>query len=136
MKIEKSLAFTLLEMLVVLGIIGTIVSLGFVSYTTAQKKARDAKRKQDLKAIQNALEQYYSICHYVYPNPDSGNKVPTSIICSDPYTVILNNVPTDPKTNARYTMTQTTNSDYTICAPNNPPLESESVITYCLTQQQ
>jgi len=53
-------AFTLLEMLVVIGIIAVLVSLATTSYSTAQKKARDAKRKSDLKAVQNCLEQYYS----------------------------------------------------------------------------
>ena len=34
--------------------------MGTVSYSTAQKKARDATRRGDMKAIQNALEQYYA----------------------------------------------------------------------------
>lgn len=128
-------AFTLLELLVVIGIIGVLVALGTVSYSTAQKKARDAKRKNDLKAIQNALEQYYSICGFSYPAPVNGT-VPSSIICTDPTTTIMSSTPKDPKTNLSYTMTQTTSSDYTICAPNNPPLEAESVANYCLSNQQ
>lgn len=59
MKTKKN-AFTLLEMLVVIGIIGVLVGLATTSYSTAQKKARDAKRKSDLKSVQNCLEQYYS----------------------------------------------------------------------------
>ncbi|NCO89124.1 type II secretion system protein, partial [Candidatus Roizmanbacteria bacterium] len=38
-------AFTLLEILVVIGIISIMVAMGTASYSTAQKKARDAKRK-------------------------------------------------------------------------------------------
>jgi prepilin-type N-terminal cleavage/methylation domain-containing protein len=133
MKIKK--AFTLLEMLVVVGIIAVLIGLGISSYSTAQKKARDAKRKSDLKAIQNALEQYYSICGYSYPAPSSGY-VPTAITCINPATTIMSTVPVDPKTGTRYTMSQTSSSDYTICSPNTPPLESESVATYCLTNQQ
>ena len=60
-------SFTLLEMLIVLGIIATILSVHSVSFSTTQKKSRDAKRKGDIKAIQSGLEQYYSACSYTYP---------------------------------------------------------------------
>lgn len=65
MKMKKG--FTLLEILVVIGIIGILASMGISSYSTAQKKSRDAKRKADLKAFQNAIEQCYSINNYAYP---------------------------------------------------------------------
>lgn len=130
-------AFTLLEMLVVIGIIGVLVSIGISSYSTAQKKARDAKRKSDLKTIQTAFEQYYAICGFDYPPPASGNLVPTELGCLDPSTTIASSFPVDPKSGNRYTMTATVSgSDYTICAPNTPPLETESTATYCLTNQQ
>jgi len=65
-------AFTLLEMLVVIGIIAILVALGTSSYSTAQKKARDARRKSDMKSFQNAMEQCYSVNSYSYPTI-SGN---------------------------------------------------------------
>jgi len=65
MKLKK--AFTLLEMLVVIGIISILVSLGFASYSTVQKKARDAKRQGDLKAAQEMMEQCYSVNNFQYP---------------------------------------------------------------------
>lgn len=65
MKISKG--FTLLEMLVVIGIISVLVSMGIASYSTAQKKARDAKRQSNLKSFQSALEQCYSVNNYTYP---------------------------------------------------------------------
>lgn len=77
--------FTLLEMLIVIGIIAILVALGASSYTTAQRKARDAKRKSDLKMIQNGFEQYYSICNFNYPAtlPTAGNKLTaTTINCT------------------------------------------------------
>lgn len=125
-------------MLVVVGIIAVLVSLSIASFSTAQKKARDAVRKSDLKTIQAALEQYYSVCGYTYPNPAVGNLVPTEIKCADPLTTISSEIPTDPKSGSRYTMTSSVNGgDYTICAPNTPPLETEvSKSTYCLTNQQ
>jgi len=39
-------AFTLLEILVVIGIIAILVGLGSVSFSTAQKKARDTKKRR------------------------------------------------------------------------------------------
>jgi len=53
--------FTLIELLVVISIIGILISLGAVSFTTAQKKSRDTRRKSDMKQIQTALEQCYSL---------------------------------------------------------------------------
>ncbi len=60
-------AFTLLEMLVVVGIIAILVSIGTSSYSTAQKKARDAKRKSDLRTFQSAMEQCYAVNSFAYP---------------------------------------------------------------------
>lgn len=61
--------FTLLELLVVIAIIAILASVGLGSYTRSQRKARDARRRSDLKQIQNALEQYYSI-NGSYPNSE------------------------------------------------------------------
>lgn len=52
--------FTLLELIIVIAIIGILATLGLTSFTGAQQKARDTKRKGDLKAIQNAVEQYFT----------------------------------------------------------------------------
>jgi len=67
MNIKKG--FTLLEMLVVIGIIAVLVGIVTSSYSTAQKKARDAKRQGDLKAAQQIMEQCYSVntTSYQYP---------------------------------------------------------------------
>ena len=53
--------FTLLELLVVIAIIAILASVGLGSYTRSQAKARDARRRSDLKEIQNAAEQYYAV---------------------------------------------------------------------------
>ena len=58
--------FTLLELLVVISIIGILMALGVVAYSTAQKKSRDAKRRGDMKSIQNGFEQYYADNSSVY----------------------------------------------------------------------
>lgn len=58
--VKKQQAFTLLELLVVIAIIGILISMGVASFSNGQKKSRDARRKEDLKAVQNGLEQYYA----------------------------------------------------------------------------
>lgn len=52
--------FTLIELLIVIGIIGILATLAVVSLTTAQQRARDAKRISDIGSIRNALEVYWS----------------------------------------------------------------------------
>lgn len=133
---KKSLAqsvtegFTLLEMLVVLGIIAIILSVLTVSFSTAQKKSRDAKRKSDVKSLQNALEQYYSACSYTYPTsiPASG------ISCNG--TFIMTGVPVDPKSTTPYpyvTIDPASGGGFKVCANE---LESESITGFCVQNQQ
>lgn len=64
---NKKNGFTLFEMLVVISIISILTALVSVSFSIAQKKARDARRMQDMSAVQKAAEQYYSLNNYVYP---------------------------------------------------------------------
>jgi prepilin-type N-terminal cleavage/methylation domain-containing protein len=64
-------AFTLLEILVVISIIGILIALGAASYTTAQKTGRDARRKADIKSIQEGFEQFYASNASQYPTSAS-----------------------------------------------------------------
>ena len=59
--------FTLMELLIVIALIGILVTMGVASYSTAQIKSRDARRKSDMKTIQNGFEQYYSENNGDYP---------------------------------------------------------------------
>lgn len=133
-KLSTRGGYTLLELLVVIAVIAVITGIGVVSYSGTQKKSRDTRRKEDLNSIALALEQYFTLCNFLYPTPDvSGTKVPVSIACGAQ--VIMANVPTDPSTKARYNMTGTATS-YSICAPNSPPLESEATNPYCRPSSQ
>ncbi len=124
-------SFTLLEMLVVIGIIAILVSLGFASYSTVQKKARDAKRQGDLKAAQQTLEQCYSVNSFQYPII-SGSPGTITATCPAPNTSITFTL-TDPINSGtyRYTVTSSTTTDYTITAD----IES-STTDFSVTNQQ
>ncbi len=52
--------FTLVELLVVITIIGILANIGLNTFTSAQKKSRDAKRKAYLRQTSDALETYYN----------------------------------------------------------------------------
>lgn len=51
--------FTLIELLVVIAIIGLLSTLSVIGINSARMKARDARRKADLRNIKIALEMYY-----------------------------------------------------------------------------
>ena len=63
---KSSKGFTLIELLVVISIISLLSSVVFASVNSARMKARDVKRKADLKEISTALELYYD-AYGVYP---------------------------------------------------------------------
>jgi prepilin-type N-terminal cleavage/methylation domain-containing protein len=130
----QKFGFTLLELLVVIAIIGTFLAVGIGSFSTAQKKARDTKRKTDLREIHNALEQYYSVCGSTYPVPTG---LSSEIVCSSPSLAIMPIVPQDPRGGSYYCgptpdPSRCSQNGYTICAN----LESETVNYYCISNSQ
>lgn len=57
--LSPSKGFTLLELLVVIGIIGLLASILVVNLTSARRRARDTKRIADIRNLQTASEDYY-----------------------------------------------------------------------------
>jgi len=56
---RKSLGFTIIELLISMTIIGLLASLAVASYRSARENSRNAKRRGDMVALQQAFEQYY-----------------------------------------------------------------------------
>lgn len=63
--------FSLIELLVAIGIVGLISGIGLASTATIQKNARDAQRQADLRVIQSAIQQYYADNNH-YPDDLNG----------------------------------------------------------------
>ena len=66
-KNKRQSGFTLLELLVVIGIIGLLASIIVVNLTGARRRARDTKRIADIRQLQTAAEDYYDK-NGKYPN--------------------------------------------------------------------
>ena len=77
--------FTLIELLVVISIIGVLSSIVFSSLDDARMKARDARRKTDIKQLATAIELFYDETGSYPPegcNPDTSA---TGVgVCSNP----------------------------------------------------
>lgn len=58
---RKAFGFSLIELVIVITIIAILVGAISVSWAKAQEKARDNRRKNDLKGIQQALDTYYDL---------------------------------------------------------------------------
>ena len=58
--IKSRRGFTLIELLVVIFIIGTLTAIILPNFVSSRQRARDARRKQDLADIKNALRMYYN----------------------------------------------------------------------------
>lgn len=141
----KNSGFTLFELLVSVSIIGILTALATVSYSTAQKRARDTRRIQDMQMLQKAEEQYYSLNSYNYMQ---GNTSVGSTWAVNGQT-ILESFPRDPKGSdwTQYLPTFGTGT-YCFCATmenqNNGNSASQTCATgigasgpyYCVKNQQ
>lgn len=144
---SKSRGFTLVELLITISIIAILSAIALMTYTYVMKQGRDSKRMSDLRAIQSALEQYYSdqgfypyfsvgIGGVTWPGLDDimGSGSFTNLIGNfcDPFSVppcpssksYINSLPHDPTGSTRYT--------YKTIPTNCDNSSSNKCTSYCL----
>ena len=91
MKAKLKKAFTLIEMLIVVIIIGVLMSALIPRLKGAQERARDTARKANLAQISTALEMYFND-NGVYPDGSCASELADTLIPA-----YLNSIPTDPQ---------------------------------------
>jgi len=94
---RASTGFTLMELLIAIGIVGVLVGISSFAIRGAQSSARDGRRKADLETIAVALELYRADCGS-YPST-----LGSSITGNCPNSrVYLDSVPVDPRPPRQY----------------------------------
>lgn len=88
-------AFTIMELLIVISLLGILVIASMLTYRQQIIKGHDAKRKEDLQTIKSGVEQYYDDFG-CYPDAD---KVVCGSTLMQPY---MSQVPCDPTNKGNY----------------------------------
>ena len=103
---RKSPAFTLIELLIVIAIIGVLGAFSINTFVGSQKRARDATRRSDLKQYQVAIEAWSLKNNGTYPVYASAVKISGqsfgSTLCGSSSVLTLPSCPADPKDGATY----------------------------------
>lgn len=106
---KKINGFTLIELLVSISIIAILVAISSVSFSAAQKKARDSRRMEDMRTVAKAAETYYFLMGATYPAS-----------ATTPWTAsgdqVLPIFPTDPKGVGWTYLYTATPAGYCVCA--------------------
>ena len=87
----------------VVGIVSILAALLTVSFSAVQTRSRDSRRREDMKSVQDALEQYYANSGFVYPSDSGTCKTAIS-------SYIKQSLPVDPKSGDDYNIVSTTSS--------------------------
>lgn len=122
-KLPSPSAFTLIELLIVIAIIGVLAAALLVVFNplAQMQKARDSRRKTDLREIKTSLMLYNNICG-IYPEASGekikgcGSSCSVTTVCEwgDPWTMgsttYMKILPGDPSSSQIYTYATENNS--------------------------
>ncbi|MFZ5366303.1 MAG: type II secretion system protein [Patescibacteria group bacterium] len=100
-KVQRK-GFTLIELLVVISVIGILAALFLARFGTAEKSARDSRRKSDLNQYRTALENYGIKTGGVYPVRTTAGNASTGEPCTTLSGTYLSVCPQDPRQDETY----------------------------------
>ena len=104
--------FTLIELMVVILIIAILGAIGLVSFSEANKSARDAKRKTDIESTKQALLLYKQE-NAGYPSSGTFSTVADALVTAG----LLTSRPTEPKASwPAYNRSGSGTTSFCICA--------------------
>lgn len=104
-RLKHCKGFTIMELLVVIGIISIVTGIIMASISDSKAKGRDSKRIADIGVIQLALEKYYDEYHY-YP-----------ALLTDSRLTTIGPIPKDPSTNLDYLYSPLNSNNTIPCSP-------------------
>ncbi|MFH1601376.1 MAG: prepilin-type N-terminal cleavage/methylation domain-containing protein [Candidatus Shapirobacteria bacterium] len=116
--------FSLIELLVVLFIIGSLTGLLLPNLISARQRARDSQRKQELYEIKNALRLYY----------DDNQSYPDGVSFGEGWDGYMEEVPQDPKSDQEYYYCSSSDGEEFLLGANleNPgDADAASSQSYC-----
>ncbi len=120
---QTKLAFTLMELLVGIAIIGLLATLSVVALSNTRARARDSRRVSDVKQIHTALELYYNVANQYPEELISGSILEhNGVIFLDPIPTAPTPADGDCQTeNNTYIYTKIDDNDYVLayCLGNN-----------------
>ncbi|HLC87589.1 MAG TPA: type II secretion system protein [Patescibacteria group bacterium] len=108
--IDRQRGFSLIELLVVIGIIGLVTGIGASFAASVQRNTRNAQRQSDLNIIKSVLQQYYADNNF-YPDTFNlgaggefssctGNNITPPPTCNSKKKIYLKSLPKDPQASA------------------------------------
>jgi prepilin-type N-terminal cleavage/methylation domain-containing protein len=129
MKTTRSFGFTLVEVLIVVGILGILSGLSIMILDPAgiKGKARDGVRVNDLAVVKGALEQYYAE-HNIYPAQGT-------FTFGVEWVGYLKSVPKDPLGTDEYCYQRPAadTQNYVLCATMEDGRNDKNAVTGCGT---
>lgn len=119
-------AFSLIELLIVISIIGILTGISIFAIQNARITSRDAKRKADLETIRSGFELFRADCgNYPPALPAPGDPLVGS--CPASSSEYISSVPGDPIPSREYTYVTTDYLTYQLCAA----MEKTSTVGNC-----
>lgn len=120
----RSRVFTIVELLVVVAVIGILAAVGVMTYSTQQKKAREARRISDIGAIADAIQQEISMNQSVPAAATESNvsTVLTALVTDG----LLAQIPNEPLTGASAQGTSDRCQYYMYSAPTTSAINAAS----------